>query len=605
MKTGSDSSTFVVSILLVLVALAASLTFPPIQQIRDSLTWAKKVEEGTDLYTLLNPHHLVYLPVIRALFVALSKVCTSCRAIDVAQAFGLVSSAIAAVALFLLAKRLAASTFVAAGLALVLIFARSVWVFSMQVSPYVPTLAALALLALAIVKRGEHLQNDKGAMLAVAGPYAAAVLLHQSTVLIGFALAAYLFASRSWRDAWRALLWIAICSGGFVLIAYIAAFVAIYGVESLSFPAFLKYLTRYASTNTPGFATFGNFSLEGLELSLEGQFETFMLLPWSLRSTVLSPFGVGFLLIIGWNVFRAVSGDGLGVRLFFISWLAIILAFQLWIFPSEAVQKMLALVPVLALVSLAVGDFLRLARLDRYRTMMHVAAGATLLVVVGLFAVRNFEDAIRPLHSSLGKKYEKASLVKEAAPKGCTIVEGDMEVSMNIYYYFDREVLDAWDLMTWFYLGKANKLPFTWESFRFSDHDCLVVEARYLNPTIPVQQRVVGDSALDRWYAYIEWLLGFGYENGRVSSTRCMTSTVDSGGSRYLVINLHKRCDTADFEAVMGQLDALLGPIEGQHGIAVFSDWFARHREAVPGLRQRPVRDVLSARGDHPDRSLG
>jgi hypothetical protein len=593
MKTGSDSSAFIVSVLLVLVALAASLTFPPIQQIRDSLYWVKEVEQGTNLYALLNPHHLVYLPAVRALYATLGKVCASCGPIHAAQAIGLASSAIAVVALFYLARRLAASTFVAAGLALALVFSRTYWVFSMQVSPYVPLLAALALFALTIVTRGEHLQDDKWGMLAVAGTFATAVLLHQAAILIGFALTAYLFASRSWRDAWRALLWIAICSGGIVLIAYLAAFVAIFGVESMSFPALLKYLTRYASTNTPGVATFANFSLEGLTTLLDGHFETFMSPPWALRLPILFAFGTGLLLLIGWNVFRSVSGDRLGVRLFFVSWLTIMLGFLLWAYPMGGVPPTLNVVPILALVSLAAGDFLRLAR-SRPATVLYVAAGAPILFLAVMFAVRNFDDAIGPLHSSLGKKYEKASLLAAAAPKRCTIVEGDQEVLMNLYYHFDRGGLDAWDLMTWFYFGKENKLPFTWANFRFSDHDCLVVEAKYLSPTMPVQQHVADQSALDRWYAYIEWLLGFGYESGRVASTRCMNSVVDSRGSRYLIINLRERCDAAGFEAVVGQLDALLGASDGQRGVAVFSDWFAQHREAVRGFRQRPFRDILS-----------
>jgi hypothetical protein len=120
---------------------------------------------------------------------------------------------------------------------------------------------------------------------------------------------------------------------------------------------------------------------------------------------------------------------------------------------------------------------------------------------------------------------------------------------------------------------------------------------------MPVQQHAAGQSGLDRWYAYIEWLLGFGYESGRVASTRCMNSVVDSRGSRYLVIDLRDRCDTADFEAVMGQLDALLGAFDGQRGVAVFSDWFAQHREAVQGFRQRPFRDILSDVG--PPKTVG
>src|SRR5437773_12140119 len=110
MKTGKNSSTFIVSMLLVFVALAASLTFPPIQQIRDSLYWTKEVEQGTNLYALLNPHHLAYLPAIRALFVALTEVCASCRAIQAAQVVGIVFSAIATVAVFHLTRRLSGST---------------------------------------------------------------------------------------------------------------------------------------------------------------------------------------------------------------------------------------------------------------------------------------------------------------------------------------------------------------------------------------------------------------------------------------------------------------------------------------------------------------
>jgi hypothetical protein len=389
------------------------------------------------------------------------------------------------------------------------------------------------------------------------------------------------------------LLGVAICSGGIVLIAYIAAFVAIFGADTISFPAIANYLTRYGSTNNPCCATFANFSLEGLTTLLDGHFETFMSPPWSLRLPTLFAFGTGLVLLMGWNVFRAISGDGMGIRLFFVSWLTIMLGFLLWAYPIGGVPPTLNVVPIFALVSLTAGDLFRLAR-SRHTAVLHAAAGAPILVLAVLFAVRNFDDGIEPLHFSLGKKYEQASLVAVAAPKRCTIVEGDQEVLMNLYYYFDRAGLDAWDLMTWFYFAKTSKPPFTWEKFRFSAYDCLVVEAKYLSPTVPIQQHVAGDSALDRWYAYIEWLLGFGYESGRVASTRCLNSVADSRGSHYLVINLRERCATANFEALMRQLDALLGPIDGQQGIAVFSDWLEQHRGAVPGFRQRPPRDVLS-----------
>jgi hypothetical protein len=593
MKTAGNHSTFTIPVLLVLVALAASLAFPPIQQIRDSLYWAKEVQQGTNLYALLNPHHLAYLPAVRALYVMLGKVCTSCTPVEAAQVLGLVSSAVAVVAVFFLAKRLAASAFIGAALALTLILSRTFWVFSMQVSPYVPMLAALALFALTIVTRGERLQEDNGPMLAVSCAFAAAVLLHQAAILIGFSLLAYLFASRPPRDASRALLKIAICSGGIVLVAYVAAYALISGADAMSFAGFATYLTRYGSTSNPCCATFANFSVEGISTLLEGHFETFMSPPWSLRQPAVYALGAGILLLAGWNIVRLVSGDRSAIRLFFVSWLAIMLAFLLWAYPESGVPPMLNVVPIIALISLAVGDFLQFARTQRHPAAMQLATVAPLLAVVLLFGVRNFADAVGPLHSTLGSKYEKARLLAAAAPERCTIVEGDQEVLMNLYYYFNRAGLDAWDLFTWFYFGKEDKPPWTWAKFRFSDHDCIVIEAKYLSPTMPVQQHLVDNSAADRWYAYIEWLLGFDYESGRVSSTRCLNDVADSRGSRYLVVNLRERCDTADLEAVMQQLDAHLGAIDRQHSVAVFSDWFAQHRLAVPALRQRRFRDVL------------
>ena len=604
MKPDSDSSVSVVSILLALVAIAASLAFPPIQQIRDSLYWAKEVEQGTNLYALLNPHHLSYLPAMRALFVALTEVCASCRAIQAAQVVGVVFSAIATVAVFHLTRRLSGSTLVAAALALALIFSRTFWIFAMQVSPYVPLVATLALLGLAVVARGERVQNDRGALLAVATPFAAAVLLHQGAILIGFALLAYFFASRPRRDAWRALLRLALCSGGIVLVAYLLAFAAIFGAGAISFDAVVTYLTRYASTNNPCCATFANFSLEGVTTLLGGHLEAFMTPPWALRLPTLYAFGLGLLLLIGWNVYRAASGDRLALRLFFVSWLVIMLGFLLWAYPVGGVPPMLSIVPILALLSLAAGDFLQLTRPGGHTAAMQIASSAPLLVLVVLLAVRNFDDGIAPMHSSLGKKYEKATLLAQVAPKRCTILEGDQEVLMHLYYYLDRTGLDAWDLMTWFYFAKTNKRPFTWETFRFSGHDCIVVDAAYLSPTVPVLQRVAADSRSERWYAYIEWLLGFEYENGRVSSIRCIGSVADSRGSRYLVIDSHDRCGVAGFDAVIERLDTLLGPIDGPQGVATFSEWFRQHREAVPGFRQRRFRDILSDEGPWPVRPL-
>lgn len=580
------------AIFVVLFTLGAALSAPPIQQIRDSLTWAKEVEQGTNLFAFLHPHHLGYLPAVRALYLGLHEACASCRAIVAAQVLGVVALATAAVALFYLARRLSGSTAIAMCIALILTLSRSAWVFSMQVSPYVPTLAALSLMALAVVTRGERLPHDKVGLMAIAVAYACAVLFHQAAVLVGFALVAYLVASLQPRDAWQALLRLTLLSGGFVLVCYIAAFSAIYGAERLSVQEFTKYITRYASTNTPGFGSLVNLSPSGVEGSFRGLFESFALLPWRAPATPLAGFMAGLVLLLGWHVRRAWLADARAVRAFFIAWLAVILAFQLWEDPVDSVKKTLVLVPVLALLALAVGDILRRASGTRSADSARVAVGVALLAVAATLAIRNFNDAIWPLHASLGRKHEKASLIAEAAPKSCTVLEGDQEVNMNLYYYFDRNVLEVWDLRTWFFFGDRRKVPHTWDGFRFSDHKCFLVEARHLSPAIPVL-KLAGDAAPSRWYAYVEWLLGFAYDGGIVSSTRCTRGVRDSTGARYLLIALHDRCDASGLEDVMGRLDSLLGPIENAEGVAVFSDWLDRHRHVVLSFGQRRPGDTL------------
>jgi hypothetical protein len=105
--------------------------------------------------------------------------------------------------------------------------------------------------------------------------------------------------------------------------------------------------------------------------------------------------------------------------------------------------------------------------------------------------------------------------------------------------------------------------------------------------------KLAGDAAPSRWYAYVEWLLGFAYDGGIVSSTRCTRGVRDSTGARYLLIALHDRCDASGLEDVMGRLDSLLGPIENAEGVAVFSDWLDRHRHVVLSFGQRRPGDTL------------
>lgn len=594
MHTSKYPFLYITAALLAAIALAVSFSLPPIQQIRDSLYWARVVDEGTNFYATFNPHHLVYLPVLRVALLGLGAICPGIGAIDVAQILGSASLAISAATLFFLALHLCGSVALAAALSLVLIASRNMWVYSMQVSPYVPMVASLMLLALAVVARGPQLNASRSAVIAVAAPYAVAVLLHQAAVLIGFAIAAYLLATQPLRSAAGSLLRIGLWSGLPVLIGYVGAFVAIYGIETLSLDEFVKYITRYATINDPIFASFTNFSMEGLGHLFLGQLENFLIPPWSLRFLSLVAFAGLLLILTAWNISLAMAGSKRGPRVFFVTWLLLMLAFTLWASPRDDASKLLNLVPIFALSALALGDCLIRASVGQRALAIRAVGGGLLLMLAGALAVRTIAEDVKPLHSTYGKKYESARLAVEAVPPACRIIDVDQEVLMNLYFYFDRDGLDGWDVITWFYYGKPDALPWTWENFRFSNHSCVAIKGQFLSPTVGITKGVDGNSKPDKWYSFIEWLIGFEYSGNQVASTRCMNGSADSRGNRYLLIDVRSRCDVAGLPQVMEELDRHIGTGGDSKESGVFQEWSLIHGEATTGFRQRPRRDRLS-----------
>lgn len=593
MHTTSSRSLYLALIIVAALAVSLSLSFPPIQQVRDSLYWARVVDEGTNLYALLNPHHLGYLPLLRTILLLTYTVCPECNAIHVAQWLGVVSYAIAAISILLLTTKLSRSTIVSIGLSIVLIASRNMWVHSMQVSPYVPMVGALFLLALAVATHGPHLPQSRTAVVLVSAPFAVAVLLHQAAVLIGFALAVYLLSAFPPRVAAKTLLRIGIFSGLPVLLCYVVAFALIFGIDALSFGALTKYMTRYATINDPIFASFANFTFEGLNLLLLGQLENFLVPPWALRSYSLIVFGLLLLALVGWNVVMSTLGDHAALRLFFVSWLVLMLAFTLWASPRDDVSKLLNLVPIFGLAAFAIGDIVARLGERKHPFALPATAGAMLLGLAAALATRTLAEDVKPLHLELGQKYESASLAAQAVPATCRIIDVDQEVLMNLYFYFDRDGLDGWDLITWFYYGRPEAVPWTWENFRFSGHSCLAIKGAFVKPSIAIKRGVDGHSQPEKWYAFLEWFIGIDYEDGRVAGMRCLDSVLDAQDAPYLLVHVGERCAVSGLRRVMTTLDAHLSGPQTSSRPGDFEAWFLENEQAIIGFRRQPLRDRL------------
>ena len=138
-------------LLVLTLSLIAPLAFPPLEQIRDSLFWATVIRDGNDLYSLYNPHHLAYLPVSRVIYVVLSQIFAGCDAIAAAQVHSVAWGLIAVTAIFIAVRKITESSWLALSVSLTLVVSKTFWIYTMQVSPYVPMIGALALLALAVV----------------------------------------------------------------------------------------------------------------------------------------------------------------------------------------------------------------------------------------------------------------------------------------------------------------------------------------------------------------------------------------------------------------------------------------------------------------------
>jgi hypothetical protein len=188
---------------LIFFSLLVTVPFTAEEQVRDSLNWAYQVENVQNLRPLLNPTHLIYLPINLSLFRMLSPWCDSCTGVTSGKIHSILGYVAATVGMFLLVFRLSKSKIIGMSAALVFCLSNVVWEYASQVEPYTPLYAALVFLAWILTGLPRGRSSNLVQLLAVSGLSSIAVLYHQAAVLAVGPLLIYFMAHKGMRLGFR------------------------------------------------------------------------------------------------------------------------------------------------------------------------------------------------------------------------------------------------------------------------------------------------------------------------------------------------------------------------------------------------------------------
>lgn len=519
MKHSETSSLIVLSLL----ALAVTLPFITQEQIRDSLFWAKVINDGKDLYSLLNPHHLIYLPINLLVHKLIGPFCPVCDGIGVGMIHSMLAYILSVTGIYLLVREFSTFRPLAWLAALLLLFAEVPWVYSMQVSPYIPMLASLAWLAL-ITTRIEHRGVTPARLLAMGGLLALTILYHQAAVVLSIPI--LLFFLR--RDGLRPAMAVLCGAGALVLAAYLVAYALL--ESHWSFASLLAFSQRYSTIPIPTFSTFSNYTWSNFALLLQLHIEGLALPPWRLRTLYKAAFMIGVLVLFAWHAYAIVRGRRLAAfRLFSLSWLILLFAVYLWANPTEKEYFSIDYTPLIALL------FLSLADLSETRKRAFQVSMIAILLFIAYAAWQNFTTVIQPMSAGKGKNYFIARDMAAVAPGNCLVIHEDQLVQQNVNYYFGYRTRDLWDIMNYYFYAQGRPIPFTWLNFSFNEAACYIIPARTILP----EANVSGNSGYERpqqWLDFTRWLFGIASDGNSATRMYQVRSLRDANDRLYFMV---------------------------------------------------------------------
>jgi len=550
--------------LMAALALLITVPFTAEEQIRDSLYWARIVEEGTNWYAILNPHHLIYLPLDRLLYVLLHPFCSECGGIAIGKLHSLIASAAAVAGFYMVVFRLTSERLLALSMGLLLLLTEVVWVYSSQVEPYTPLIACLVFLV--FVLAGDQAFTRRG-LLAAAFWFALAVLYHQAMVVLALPLFLYALVVRGRRGVADTAFLLGV-AGALVLAGYLAAYGYLYG--DLSPRGFVEYCLRYSTIPDPTYATFSNYTWPRLSLLLLRHFQGFIVLPWGLHKLAPLIYLGALLALAAWTLRQiARRAPHREVRVLCLSWVVLLVALYLWTNPDDKESLLLYVVPLLLLLSLGMADLLAAAR---GRKGLRSALFAGLIGAVVVVGARNFTETVYPMAKQKGAVHAWAAQLHAAVPSQCLAIHQDQPVLQHLTYYFHRPSADLWDIVTYFLYGQKGGVPFSWQGFRFSSAPCYGIPVATILPGASVRGHT-GYTRPREWLGFMAWLFDLRVQDGRVVSARPYRIAVDAGGRAYFILSPKAEASGLGLDAWFAEIDHRLAQGQGKPSDQ-YSRWF-------------------------------
>lgn len=516
---------------LLLLTLLMLILSPAEEQIRDSLAWAGLVEGNVAITGLFNPHHLIYIPVNRIIFQALSPIYDGFSGIHAGRLHSAFWIMVMVVAFYSIVRHLSGSSFLGVLASMLLASSQGVWVYALQPQAYAPALGSMTLLTALIVRWSvHHLNPTRIAILVVM--LTVCILYHQALVIISLPLAIS-FSIAQGRKGLSAVIRVLLYSGVLVLILYITAFLL--SQKEWTIERFIAYLLTYGSMPDPSYFSFSNFSMRGMDRFVGSLLDAFFIPPWNLRSMVKYAFVLLISTIILWNIYKIVEGNNNRyIRLYALILVTGIWLLCLWGNPLDDAWPMLSLMPFMLLSMLAVYDVLSIN--NNAAAINYIVLGILSIVLVGI-SVRNYSERILPMHLSKGEDYATASIMQEIVPENCITFDPRQSVTQKLNYYYGNSNRDIWDIISYFYYTPGGKLPFTWENFKYDDIDCYVIMTTYISTSFTVSG-VDGYMNPEGWWHYLSWLLGIEIRDGvKYIKVRKKDLVYDANGNSYYIVH--------------------------------------------------------------------
>jgi hypothetical protein len=387
-------------LLLSLAIIALLAAYPVADQTGDSTSYLIKAQSGG---RMLHPHHLLFNPAVRIVYLGLMTVTGVRNVVLAAQIHNLLFALVALLAVYWIGLR-CLGTRATALLGLALYGGTTgILVYATQAEVYIPSVAALGVAASFVLRLVES-PSSAAARAGFIASWTLAILYHQTAVLFIAPIAALAWMVRS-RDLARALAISASVSGTIVLVAYGIA----YRTEALEVSnprSFLGFIFSYVVRGGERWGHVSNLTGTGLVELLTSHLWGLSTLIANRPPVLFAVAGVGVAAFIA--SFRAADGSARLVLCLAGTWAGTLLLFFLWWLPREAEFAVLTSMPI-CLAATACLSVLGARLSPESRQQWTVFAAAMTIALVNLAA--NFRIEVLPRHTNFSDAFQRAQFL--------------------------------------------------------------------------------------------------------------------------------------------------------------------------------------------------